>query len=80
MKIKQRGKIRYQYKDKLYKVAFIAKMKIGQVWLKCVIYQSYSDKMYYVREHGEFFEKFKPVEDKNDDTKNILSPAVAGGL
>jgi len=62
MKIAQRSAIRYAYKDGVYKVMFTSKMKIGQVWLKCIIYQSYKDKKIWVREAGEFFEKFKPVE------------------
>lgn len=62
MKVAQRTQIRYQYKDQIYKIMFISKMKIGQVWLRCVIYQAYKDKKIYVREHGEFFEKFKPPE------------------
>lgn len=61
MKVAQRTQIRYEYKEQPYKVMFISKMKIGQVWLRCVIYQSYKDKKIYVREHGEFFEKFKPM-------------------
>lgn len=61
MKIAERAALRYSYKDGTYKIIYIAKMKIGQVWLKCVIYQSYKDKRIYVREHGDFFEKFKEV-------------------
>lgn len=60
MKIINRTQIRYTYKDQVYKVMFISKMKIGQVWVRCVIYQSYKDKKIWVREHGDFFEKFKP--------------------
>jgi hypothetical protein len=59
MNVKKRTGIRYVYEGKYYKVMFIAKMKIGQVWLPCVIYQAYKDKKIYVREHGDFFEKFK---------------------
>lgn len=62
MKIATRRAVRYQYNGNIYKVMFISKMKIGQVWLSCVIYQSYKDKKIWVREHGDFFEKFKPVE------------------
>jgi hypothetical protein len=61
MDIKKRAAIRYQYQGNIYKVMFISKMKIGQVWLPCVIYQSYKDKKIYVLEHGDFFEKFLPA-------------------
>jgi hypothetical protein len=63
MDIKKRTSMRYEYKGVIYKIMFIAKMKIGQVWLRCVIYQSYKDKRIYVREHGDFFEKFIPAKD-----------------
>lgn len=57
----ERSIIRYEYKGSIYKIMFVSKMKIGQLWVRCVIYQSYKDKKIWVREHGEFFEKFKPV-------------------
>lgn len=60
--MEKRTQIRYAYKDAIYKVMFISKMKIGQLWVRCIIYQSYKDKKIWVREHGDFFEKFKPVE------------------
>lgn len=62
MNIAKRASIRYEYKGVAYKVIFTSKMKIGQVWLKCIIYQSYKDKKIYVREAGEFFEKFTPAD------------------
>lgn len=61
MKVAQRTSLRYEYKEVIYKIMFISKMKIGQVWLRCVIYQSYKDKKIWVREHGDFFEKFKEI-------------------
>lgn len=65
MKIEKRQSMRYEYNGNIYKVMFTSKMKIGQVWLKCIIYQSYKDKKIWVREHGDFFEKFKPVANEN---------------
>lgn len=62
MKIAQRAAMRYEYNGNIYKVVFTSKMKIGQVWLKCIVYQSYKDQKIWVREAGDFFEKFKPVE------------------
>lgn len=64
MNIKKRAAIRYIYNGVIYKVMFISKMKIWQVWLPCVVYQSYKDKKIYVREHGDFFEKFKESKDE----------------
>ena len=40
-------------------------MKIGQVWLDCIIYQSEKDNKVWVRETGDFYEKFVPVLDIN---------------
>lgn len=68
MKMINRAAIRYEYKGAIYKVLFISKMKIGQVWLRCIVYQSYKDKKIWVREHGDFFEKFKPTENKTDNS------------
>lgn len=66
MNIKKRAAIRYEYNDTIYKVVFTSKMKIGQLWLNCIVYQSYKDKKIWVREAGDFFEKFKPVESTNE--------------
>jgi hypothetical protein len=55
---------RYMYKDQTYQFIFTGKMKIGQVWIMCCIYKSYKDGRIYVRERGDFNEKFKPVVDK----------------
>lgn len=64
MDIKKRGAIRYEYNGVIYKVVFTSKMRIGQVWLPCIVYQSYKDKKIYVREQGDFFEKFHPVKNE----------------
>ena len=71
MKVKDRAALRYEYNGNIYKVIYISKMKIGQVWLPCVIYQSYKDKKIWVREHGDFFEKFKI----HKDNENGQSPS-----
>ena len=65
---------RYTYKDQVYQFLFTAKMKIGQVWIVCCVYKSYKDGRIYVRERGDFNEKFKPVVDKliqNISTENL---------
>lgn len=59
---------RYTYKNQIYSYIFQAKMKIGQVWIMCIVYKSYKDQRIYVRERGDFNEKFKPVVDKIDET------------
>jgi hypothetical protein len=49
----------YLYKDRKYKFISIGRMKIGQLWIDCIIYKSLNDRLYYVREELDFYEKFK---------------------
>lgn len=59
-----------------YKVLYYSKMKIGQVWIDCIVYQSLKDGKVWVREHLDFeenFEKFIDLEGKMD---NIFSVCV----
>lgn len=53
--------MRYFYKGNTYQILHESKMKIGQVWLDCVVYQSENDKKVWVREKIDFSEKFVPV-------------------
>lgn len=62
---------RYTYKGQVYQFMFTGKMKIGQVWIVCCIYKSYKDGRIYVRERGDFNEKFQKVVDKVDETVPI---------
>lgn len=57
------GGKRYEYNGKLYKFIFVGKMRIGTIWVMAIIYQSYEDNRIYVREKGEFEEKFKLITD-----------------
>lgn len=50
----------YTYKNNTYSIMFESQMKIGQAWIDCIVYQSHRDDKIYVRERGDFFEKFKP--------------------
>lgn len=61
---------RYTYKEQIYQFLFTAKMKIGQVWIVCCVYKSYKDGRIYVRERGDFSEKFTPV---NDNIRSIVA-------
>lgn len=76
MKAAQMRVVRYEFNGNIYKVIFVSKMKIGQLWVPCIIYQSYKDKKIWVRERGEFFEKFKPV---SNDGQSSTMPSPAGG-
>lgn len=49
----------YTYKEQKYSLLYQGKMKIGQVWLPCVVYQAHKDNEIYVRELNDFVEKFK---------------------
>lgn len=49
---------KYTYKDKEYEHMYFSQMKIGEAWLPCVIYKSKEDDKIYVRELGDFHEKF----------------------
>lgn len=51
----------YEYKGQRYRYVFTGKMKIGQVWVMCIVYKSYKDGRIYIRERGDFNEKFKPA-------------------
>jgi hypothetical protein len=55
---------RYEYKGKLYKFIAVCKMRIGTIWVMAIMYQSYEDNRMYVREKGEWEEKFKKVIDE----------------
>jgi len=63
------SKTRYQYKDKLYKFISVCKMRIGTIWVMAIMYQSYDDGRMYVREKGEWEEKFKEVIDNPSNQK-----------
>lgn len=55
----------YVYKDKLYMVFSIAKMKVNQEWLKAIVYYSMQKPSeMYVREAEDFYAKFVKVEDR----------------
>lgn len=62
------------YKEQIYQFLFTAKMKIGQVWIVCCVYKSYKDGRIYVRERGDFNEKFKPVVDNIVPDSNYPKP------
>jgi hypothetical protein len=51
----------YEYKGGRYIIINIGNMKIGQLWISCVIYKPTDLDEYFVREHDDFFEKFIPV-------------------
>jgi hypothetical protein len=53
----------YVYKGELYKHLSAGKMKIGQAWISCIVYQSDKDGSVYVREQMDFHEKFVPAQD-----------------
>ncbi len=57
--------IRYEYKAEKYQFLFTAKMKIGAVWIVCCVYKAYKDGRIYVRERGDFHEKFRPIMDNH---------------
>lgn len=61
MKLRRGKNIYYEYKGKRYKVFLRGKMKIGQVWLNSIIYQPVDGNQVYIREEGDFFEKFTEV-------------------
>lgn len=63
---------RYEYKGKTYKFICVCKMRVGTIWIMAIMYQSYEDGRMYVREKGEWEEKFKIV----TDTPN-LNPSKA---
>ena len=56
----------YEYKGKKYEIINKGKMKIGGLWLDCIICNSCDQPLPYpyVREEKEFYEKFKPLKDK----------------
>lgn len=60
---------RYEYKGKTYKFICVCKMRVGTIWVMAIMYQSYEDSRMYVREKGEWEEKFKPVTDKTDNNE-----------
>lgn len=49
----------YTYKGEKYTYLYEGKMKIGQVWLPCIVYQAQKDNIIYVREINDFEEKFR---------------------
>lgn len=61
---------RYEYNGKKYKFISVCKMRIGTVWVMAIMYQSYEDGRMYVREKGEWEEKFKPVIDNSNPSIN----------
>jgi len=52
---------RYEYNGQRYQYLFTGKMKIGQIWVMCIVYKSYKDGRIYISERIDFTEKFKPV-------------------
>lgn len=55
----------YTFKNKQYRIFEYTKLKFGDLWLNAIIYECLYDNpsgKYFVREEGEFFEKFKLVE------------------
>lgn len=52
----------YEYKGKPYTIMSETKMKVGKAWVDAIVYQTLyenKDGVYWVREKGEFYEKFK---------------------
>lgn len=52
---------RYEHSGKVYKFITVCKIRIGTIWVMAIMYQSYEDNRMYVREKGEWEEKFKLV-------------------
>ncbi len=76
---------RYKHLKKIgeYKVLHEAKMKIGQIWIDCVVYQSLIDGRVWVREKNDFSENFKKFIDLPGHKEKPFSVCViipgAGG-
>jgi hypothetical protein len=55
----------YYYKGKPYKIFAESKMKISNLWIDVIIYETLYDNKdgkYWVREKGQFYELFKTEE------------------
>lgn len=63
----------YKYKDRLYKLLHVGRMKIGQAWIVCIVYQSRDSGAVYVREVGDFKEKFTVTDGVDVDMELQLS-------
>ena len=59
-----------------YKVLNTAKMKIGQIWIDCINYQSMKDGMVWVREKTDFNENFEKIIDNGGLPQNIFSVCI----
>lgn len=53
--------MKYEYKGKPYMKVSKVKIKVGSLWVEGILYKSLTDQKLYVREKGEFLEKFKSI-------------------